>query len=170
MNHRNRPSAYVSGNNAIKMERQVIQHRVVHNEPTTRPVVRTRPRRRSNPMVSFVLVLALVVTLATTVVLLKTQFMVTDNAEQIISLKKQLSELQKVNEQLESDIQKGINMDEVYRIATEELGMVQAGQENIQYIESQDLAYTVQYGEIGVTEQTSDVNLGNILGFISKGW
>jgi len=75
-----------------------------------------------------------------------------------------------VNNQIESDISKSINMEEVYRIATTELGMVYPTKDNIKLINEKDATYTIQYADARVVEDEIDLSIGNILGFISEGW
>ncbi len=167
--NRNR-EVYISGNNAVQLEQYV------HPEKTVKTVVRkkaktqTRRHQISNPIYTFVLISVIIATLVVTVVLLKTQFIVTDRAEQLIMLQQELVEIKKANSQIESDIKKSVNMDEVYRIATQELGMVQAGKDNIKYVQAKELTYTVQYADVTVSNEADEMNIGHILGFISKGW
>lgn len=159
---------YISGNNAIQMNRQYLKE--YEQDKVRRSKVKNATHQKSNPIYTLVLISVIVTTLVVTVILLKTQFIVADNASRIIQLQQELVEIKKKNEQIESDIHKSINMDEVYRMATEELGMVQAGKEDVKFIESKDLTYTVQYADVESVEREENANIGNILAFISKGW
>lgn len=169
-NMRNR-DIYISGNNAIQLEGIYSDYKTERNkrEKTVKP----RPKEQfqgSNRVYTFILTSVIITTLVVTVVLLKTQFIVTDNAEKLIQLQQELVEIKETNNQLESDIQKNVNMDEIYKIATQELGMVQASKDNVKYVNSNDSTYTVQYADVNVPKDKVGVNVGNILGFISKGW
>jgi cell division protein FtsL len=158
---------YVSGSNAVQLERYIEQN---DQEKVRRPKKKNVKHEKSNPIYTLVLISVIVTTLVVTVVLLKTQFIVADNAGRIIQLQQELVEIKKKNDQIESDIHKSINMDEVYKMATEELGMVQAGKDDVKYIESKDITYTVQYADVESLEEEENANIGNILAFISKGW
>lgn len=158
---------YVSGSNAVQLESYIEQN---DQEKVRRPKKKNVKHEKSNPIYTLVLISVIVTTLVVTVVLLKTQFIVADNAGRIIQLQQELVEIKKKNDQIESDIHKSINMDEVYKMATEELGMVQAGKDDVKYIESKDITYTVQYADVESLEEEENANIGNILAFISKGW
>lgn len=158
---------YVSGNNAIQMDRYYFEHN--EQERVQRPKKKSLKHEKTNPIYTLVLISVIVTTLIVTVVLLKTQFIVADNAGRIIQLQQELVEIKKKNDQIESDIHKSINMDEVYKMATEELGMVQAGKEDVKYIDAKDITYTVQYADVDLPEE-ENASIGNILAFISKGW
>lgn len=165
-------NAYVSGNNAIQLEGKYSQYKTTREKQTKKIQKKSNAENalRSNPIYSVILTGVIISTLAITVILLKTQFIVTDKAEYIIGLQQELVEINKKNDQIRSDINKNIDMDEVYRVATEELGMVQAGKNDIKYVNSDEVAYTVQYNDVEVDDMEKGVNIGNILGFISKGW
>lgn len=172
MNTQRKFDSAISGNNAIKLEKSYTNQNAGRNEESQQVNTNRRLRvaQRVNPVYTLALTLIIALTLAIAVILLKAQFVVSDNAERIIALQQNLLEIKKQNEQLESDIKKSINMEEVYKIATQELGMVQAGKGDIKYIDANDLSYTVQYTDIQVKEEKEDLNISNILGFISKGW
>ncbi|PKM95680.1 MAG: hypothetical protein CVU84_02430 [Firmicutes bacterium HGW-Firmicutes-1] len=159
----------ISGNNAIQLERNYFKWDE-SEEKIQKPKKKAIRHEKSNPIYTMVLISVIVTTLVVTVILLKTQFSVSDNAERIILLQQELVEIKKTNDQIESDIHKSVNMDEIYRMATEELGMVQAGKNDIKYIQSEDISYTVQYADVDVSEDEEGANVGNILAFISKGW
>lgn len=170
-NINSRNEVYISGNNAVQLEGIYSNYKTEHSTKKIKKNKTKAVRHQvSNPAYTFILTSVIITTLVVTVVLLKTQFIVTDQAEKLIQLQQDLVEIKKTNDQIESDIQVSVNMEEVYRIATEELGMVQAGKDNIKYIQAKDLTYTVQYADVDVPEDEAGVNIGNILGFISKGW
>ncbi|PKM49801.1 MAG: hypothetical protein CVV02_14425 [Firmicutes bacterium HGW-Firmicutes-7] len=159
----------ISGNNAMQLERNYFK-----SNKEEKIILKQKKQssriEKSNPIYTMVLISVIVTTLVVTVILLKTQFSVSDNAERIILLQQELVEIKKTNDQIESDINKSINMDEVYKMATEELGMVQAGRDDIKYIQSKDISYTIQYADVNVLEEEEGANVGKILAFISKGW
>jgi septation ring formation regulator EzrA len=70
------------------------------------------------------------------------------------------------NELLATEINQSIDMNEVYAIATSELGMIQPTKDHIQYIETSQSSYTAQYDAINVPIDETEVTIGNVLGFI----
>jgi hypothetical protein len=75
-------------------------------------------------------------------------------------------QIKKSNELLTTEINQSINMNEVYEIATNQLGMIQPTMTHIEYIETTDSSYTVQYDAINVPVEETEVTIGNVLGFI----
>jgi cell division protein FtsL len=168
-------SNYVSGSNALKLDGVYSSYKHEKNEQAVITPKKATPKveksvNKANRLCTFALVFVIMATMAVVVVMLKTQFIVSDKSEEIISLQQQLIDVKRENIQLESEISKGIDMNEVYIIATQELGMVQPTAENIQYVDGGDTSYTVQYSGVDVDEDSAGVNIGNVLGFISQGW
>lgn len=159
--------AYISGNNAIQLERNYSNYkeRVKKTSKRKKPI-----HEKSNPLYTFILFLVIIATLGISVLLLKTQFTVSDVAGDIIKMQNDLVEIKKKNAQIKSDIQQSTNMDEIYKIATKELGMVQASKKDIEYIEAKDITYTIQFAELENNMDKSPLSISNILTFISKGW
>lgn len=158
---------YISGSSAIQLEGNYSNYKERAKKKSKRNKIY---HEKSNPVYTLILFFVIITTLAISVILLKAQFAVSDSAGNIIKLQQDLAEIKKKNEQIASDIHKSINMDEVFRIATEELGMVQAGKDDIEFIQAKDVTYTIQYADLNVTKDKTKTNVGNILAFISKGW
>ena len=164
-------SAYILGSNAVQLEGNYSNYkrervnRKAHIEEQKAVILESHSKAQT-----FILVLVILATLGVAIFLLKTQFIVMENSKNLIHLKNELVETKNHNDQLKSEIQKNMNLDEVYRIATEELGMVQAGKDNVRYISLNENSYTTQYGKVAVSQKNSGVNIGNILAFISQGW
>lgn len=166
-----RNNQYVAGNNAHKIDQRTqMPVQSGQNAPRLRqlPDVETN-NAKINSLCTFILAFVIIATLGVCVVYLKAEYAVTSNSEQIMSLKNQLSEVNKQNQQLEDEIASSVNLDEVYRIATQELGMVLPSKEEVFYIGADDITYTKKYADITKPESES-VSVGNVLGFISKGW
>lgn len=159
--------AYISGNNAIQLERNYSNYkeRVKKTSKRKKPI-----HEKTNPFYTFILFLVIIATLGISVLLLKTQFTVSDVAGDIIKMQNDLVEIKKKNAQIKSEIQQSTNMDEIYEIATKELGMVQASKGDIEYIEAKDITYTIQFAELENNMDKSPLSISNILTFISKGW
>lgn len=170
MNRRQKKSerVFVSGNNAIQLEHKASKQYA--QDVSLQKQIGSQKHEKINPFYTLVLVSVIVMTLAITIVLLKTQFVVADNAGRIIELQQELVEIKKKNDQIESDIHKNIDMNEVYRMATQELGMIQAGKNDVKHIQSEQSSYTVQYAEMEGQKVEEKANSENILAFISKGW
>lgn len=72
----------------------------------------------------------------------------TTNNKQIVSLTKELSAIKENNEQKQLEIDTSINYDYIYKVATEELGMVHAGKEQVVEYKSGESEYVIQYKNI----------------------
>lgn len=171
--YKNSNNIYVVGNNAVKLEGNYSAFKETRAQRENSMRTKTTQRRnykQSNARYTLVLIFVIMATLAVVMLLLKTQFIVSDNSARIISLQQQLVDINKSNAQIETEIKKSIDMNEVYTIATEELGMIQPTQQDIRYIENDDTTYTVQYADGKVIEEDEGISIGNVLGFISKGW
>ncbi len=163
--------AYVAGSAAEQLEGNYSNFKSNRMHVVENKKQKTAIRQnQSNPVYSIVLTMVIVMTLAIAVILLKTQFVVTDRGETIIALKQELVDLNKKNDQLKSDINQSINMDNVYRVATQKLGMVQAGKNDIIYIDQETQSYTIQYAKVAQETADTGISLGSFLGFISQGW
>lgn len=168
--------AFVHGSNAVKVDTLFHDDNVNQDRQSTEVYKTNRKGNKTKSKVSkmpvvYTCVLSLVigVTVATLVLLLKSQFTVAAQSQKVIELQKDLVVLKSENEKLASNIDKSVNMDEIYRIATEELEMIQPSADNIKYIEPTVASYTIQYTNIDVVEEQG-IDLGSFLGFISSEW
>jgi len=168
----NNNNIYITGSNAVKLDERHYtnksQERTLKNNRNIRS--KKAIKKESNIFYTLIFTMVIMTTFAVAILLLKTQFTVAEHSSEIIELKRQLMDIKKVNNQIESDISKSINMEEVYRIATTELGMVYPTKDNIKLINEKDATYTIQYADARVVEDEIDLSIGNILGFISEGW
>ena len=71
-----------------------------------------------------------------------------DNGREINKLQKELTELKEVNDLKQLEIDTSINYDYIYKVATEELGMVHAGSGQIVEYKSGESEYVIQYEDI----------------------
>lgn len=72
----------------------------------------------------------------------------TQKAREIASLRKELSTMTMENDNLEISINSSIDYDYIYKVATEELGMVYPSCSQIIRYDSEDSEYVVQYKDV----------------------
>lgn len=164
----------VAGSNALKVQGNYSAYKKdLQTKQTLRvaesnlgPISERLPQAKSNTAYTIVLIFAIIATVAVTMLLLKTQFEVTAASERVIDIQKELVLIKKSNELLSTEINQSINMNEVYEVATTELGMIQPTSDHISYVETTERSYTVQYDTINVPEDEAEVTIGNVLGFI----
>ena len=71
-----------------------------------------------------------------------------EKAREIASLRKELSTMTMENDNLEISINSSIDYDYIYKVATEELGMVYPSCSQIVSYDSEDSEYVVQYKDV----------------------
>ena len=72
----------------------------------------------------------------------------TQKSKQVSNLRKELSTITMENDNMEMAINSSIDYDYIYKVATEELGMVYASQNQIVTYDSEDSEYVVQYKDV----------------------
>ena len=72
----------------------------------------------------------------------------TQKSRQIASLRKELSTMTIENDNLEMSINSSMDYDYIYKVATEELGMVYPSRSQIINYDSEDSEYVVQYKDV----------------------
>lgn len=168
----------IIGNNALVLDRHArmpeeeIQARV---EPQVKnsDIYRSEPRvdanyAKINTLCTFVLAFVIIATLGVCVVFLKTQFSYSEINTRIESVKRELNTVKRENIQLEENLEAMVDLEEIYLAATTRLNMRLPGPEDVLFIESNPVSYTTKYGPVKV--ETEDVSIGNVLGYITKGW
>lgn len=144
---RNR-SEYVSGNNARQL-RPKEQH-----NPGER--VRKNQRRRRNrekalqmnPLYFFALAVAATVTLVLCIQYLQVQSSITARQHSITTKEKALEELKIANDAKESSINTYIDLDYIYQVATNELGMIPVNRNNVIVYDRTESEYVRQNDDI----------------------
>lgn len=149
-------SEYIDGN-TIRRESTARQV-----QPRRRPQQDTRQRRTqvteeelrrakalsmSAPHVAFMAMVS-IVCLLVCVAYLYIQSDITATRTSISNLKNEISTVQSNNNALNYSINSHVNVDHVYKVATQKLGMKQATDKQIFYYKASDNGYTIQYGEI----------------------
>lgn len=101
-----------------------------------------------NGIYAFTLTLAAVATLVLCVQYLKVQTEITEKTKYISSLKQNITTISSQNDALDYSINGFIDVDNVYKVATEELGMVMASEDNVKLYESTEQEYMMQVSDI----------------------
>ncbi|NDL66138.1 septum formation initiator family protein [Anaerotalea alkaliphila] len=127
------------------------------------------PKPKANNLYTFLLAFVIIATLLVCVVLLKTQLAVTALNSDILRLKREIANMNEQNQQLVEEIATAVDLEEIYRAATEEMGMVLPDKGQVFYIQQDDITYTKKYADITMP-QNGAPTVANVLGFISKGW
>lgn len=73
---------------------------------------------------------------------------ITQKSRQVANLRKELSTMTMENDNLEMSINSSMDYDYIYKVATEELGMVYPSRSQIINYDSEDSEYVVQYKDV----------------------
>lgn len=95
-----------------------------------------------------VLIVVTVFALSFCVKYLDIQAQISDRNTKISELEKSITNITSQNDSLDYSVNSYIDVDKVYKIATEELGMIVAGENQIKLYESSELEYMKQYADI----------------------
>lgn len=157
-------NSYISGNNARKLNVVPERDYEVYRRP--QPQVVTPPERRvkrqpelqpsRQPHVGrgidffsmLLLSVAMVITLYVCYNYLQAQSDTIQLDKQIVSLENQISDLKDKNDAIDMLISKPIDLDEVYRIAVGELGMVHPNKNAVITYDGNESGYVRQYEDI----------------------
>lgn len=114
-----------------------------------------KPKESQDPIIRLVKKLNAIFYLAAIAFVITISFVITNahaniqvEQKKVTDLEKQLSELQQKNFERRLELDTCLNYDEIYKIATEELGMVYPSQDQIIYYETLNSDYVKQYSEI----------------------
>ena len=116
--------------------------------------VKQQPRQRIHPLqgldlFSFlVLLVAMGITLYTCIDYLWVQSQITTTKNDIVSLENQIMDLQNENVAAEESIDSSLNLEEIYKKATKELGMVEATKGQVFTYDSTKSDMVKQYADI----------------------
>lgn len=138
---------YVAGTAARKL--QVQERPVSHNERHTANV--RRRQEKALPMdLPFVVMLtiAAICTLYLCISYLQLQSSITARLDRIETLEKSIETLKADNDALETRINTSVDLDYVYKVATEELGMVYANRNQVRLYNKTESEYVRQYEDI----------------------
>ena len=97
---------------------------------------------------TMILAVAVLATLAICVYYISAQSRNIAQSEKIASLEQQLNDLKDENNAMTERLQSMMDLNYIYKMATEKLGMVYAGEDQIIYYDSVNKDYVKQYQEI----------------------
>ena len=138
---------YVAGNTARELNREV--NPVVRRESHT--VTVRRSQEKALPMdlpYVIILTIAAICTLYLCVSYLKLQSSITARLNHIETLEKEIEVLKADNDALETRINTSVDLDYIYKVATEELGMVYANKNQVRLYNRTESEYVRQYEDI----------------------
>jgi len=101
-----------------------------------------------NALGTLALVAALVFTLVFCVKYLQIQSEISEKTEYITQLKKNITTITTQNDAVDYSINSYVDINNVYKIATEEMGMVVAGEDQVKIYDSTELEYMKQFADI----------------------
>ena len=146
---------YVEGNTVRKVERvpryeeQERGHQQKRNVSHTVTVRRNQEKALQMNLFSVLLLtVAVICTLYICVSYLKLQSSVTARMDSIKNLEQELTTLKTQNNALETKINTYVDLDHVYKVATEELGMVYANKDQVLMYNRTESEYVRQYEDI----------------------
>ena len=160
MTEQNKKYDYIDGNTVRKLEpaynvevplqepeREV--HRESEKKPLSQRALRNQERalRMSAPYM-MMLVMATIALLAICVVYLNLQSSITTRIYNIEQYEAQLAEVQAGNKSLEAKINDHLDLEYIYQVATEELGMIHPAKDQVIRYERTESEYVRQYENI----------------------
>ena len=140
-------AGYVAGSAARQLQVQEREH--VRRE--SHAVTPGKRRERALPMeLPFVIMLtiAAICTLYLCVSYLQLQSSITARLDRMETLEEQIETLKADNDALETRINTSVDLDYVYKVATEELGMVYANKNQVRLYNKTESEYVRQYEDI----------------------
>lgn len=148
-------SAYVDGNTVRKQNTSVPAPRVRPEHKRKEAYRRSHTVRRNQEkalhmdgLYVFALTIAAIVTLFLCMNYLHMQSSITARIDRIETLELQLENLKSGNDALQTKLDTYIDLDYVYKVATEELGMVYANKDQILLYDRSESEYVRQYEDI----------------------
>lgn len=151
--HSYHSAAYVQGNTVRKLEPKRVPVRRSPDE-VRRPAVNHKVRRNREKALQMdlpyviMLTIAAVCTLYLCVNYLHLQSSITTRIHTIESLESELETLKTENDALQTNINTSVDLDHVYKVATEELGMVYANKNQILQYDKTESEYVRQNEDI----------------------
>lgn len=149
---------YVHGSAAPKLQPEMPVRVPRRTEPLTKEEIRQNKRDRYaeanrrkavrfGGLYTALIMLAVCITMFTCVNFISACNDKTANSKKIVSLTNELEALKESNDLNQLKIDTSINYDYIYKVATEELGMVHAGRKQIVGYNSGESEYVIQYSE-----------------------
>lgn len=131
-----RTTAYVYGNAARRLQSEPARR--IGEEPGGRPRRRpeTRPKRRVDRGAVVLTVLTFAIALTICYYYLQLQFQSTYLSKSVVSLEKEVLEMEKENSNELHALEEGVDLNAIYKKATKELGMKSARSDQVYTYES----------------------------------
>lgn len=147
-----------------------VKRRIARNDLN---VYRMQPKTdanfaKINRLCTIVLAFVIIATIGVCVLFLNSHSSYGDLNTKIESAKRELNTLKRENAQLEEDLNNMIDLEMIYEVATTRLNMRLPGPSDVYVINSEPVTYTTKYGPVKV--EKDEVTVGNVLGYITKGW
>lgn len=139
-------SAFVDGNTARRLA--PVPNVQPKPKQSRRIAINQEKALHMNGMYVFALAVAVIVTLIVCVQYLQVQSEITYRLKNIHALEVKLADITSQNDELDNRINSYIDLDYIYRVATEELGMSYATESQISLYENTGSEYVRQYGDI----------------------
>lgn len=153
-NQRNNHIGYIYDNTARVLQPVERPSERPERQRTPEKHVKPQPRQRRHPLqgldlFSFlVLMAAMGITLYTCIDYLWVQSQITTTKNEIVSLENKIMDLQNENIAAEESIDSSLNLEEIYKKATKELGMVEATKGQVFTYDSTKSNMVKQYADI----------------------
>lgn len=143
--------SFVNGNTVRKLQTVPDKRQEKHSKQTEHSKQVKRNRERAMSMnagsVAF-LAIAVCITLVGCVKYLTLQAEITERIKNISSLESELSDLKSDNDETYNRINASVDLDEIKKIAMDQLGMVYASKDQVKMYDNQDSDYVRQYEDI----------------------
>lgn len=140
---------YVEGTAARRLEQQEdYRKKIKKRKRRTALIVEQESPMQMDFLFVSALTIAMICSLYICVSYLGLQSTIKARIDHIEKLEQQIETLKNDNDALETRIETSINLDEIYRIATEELGMVYPNKKQIRFYDRTENGYVRQYEDI----------------------
>lgn len=150
---------YLHGNTVRKL--QAVPRREERENLQKDAKLRNHARRnrekalQMNPGYVLFLAIATVITLVVCINYLQLQSDITNKISRISSLERELADLQSQNNEEYNKVANSVDLEHIKKVATQELGMIYAGEEQVILYDSKDSDYVRQYEDVPKEESSS---------------
>jgi len=156
------------GNTALKYQEEIVDSNAKRERINPLKQQLKAEKAKINILCTIVNAFVIIATLAICVVFLKTQFNSYQLNQEIELKKQELSSLKEENMQMRDDMKNSVDLEFIYNEAVNRLGMHVPGTGDVYVIQVEPLTYTTKYAAVEIKEETT--TLGNVLGYITRGW
>ena len=139
---------YIEGSTARQLDQEDYRKKIKKKKRRVAPIVEQESPMHMDFLFVSALTIAMICSLYICVSYLGLQSTIKARIDHIEKLEQQIETLKNDNDALETRIETSINLDEIYRIATEELGMVYPNKKQIRFYDRTENGYVRQYEDI----------------------